>query len=130
VRLQQSSARKQPFAGLGARQIRDRSVIAFKNARSFRVTGNELDKALGRVTLDYHVSAARAYGSTTSAKGSMDIIRIGNEAWLRYDAKFAKTTASPADGVGLCLVKWRAWPGRTSGRPCQGLGRSGSRPLG
>lgn len=94
------AAARPPFPGKSARQIRDASVKAFRGAKTFRITGTEVDKKFGKMTLDFHVSAAQSFGTITSPKGDLEIRRIGNVAWFTYDDKYAETMKLSPDSVG------------------------------
>ena len=91
---------KTPFPGLRVSAIKNKSAGALRAAKYFHVTGNELDKTLGRASIDFQVSSGRSSGRISSAKGTFKVIRIGTEAWFSYDAKLAATMKLPADAVG------------------------------
>ncbi|MDT0268208.1 hypothetical protein RM844_18145 [Streptomyces sp. DSM 44915] len=86
------------FAGASADDIADQAFDALMGADALRMVG-DIDQAGEQMGIDLHLSRdGDCAGSISmSSQGSFEIIKLGNEAWLRPDTTFWSTAAGVTD---------------------------------
>ncbi|WP_147472713.1 hypothetical protein [Streptomyces triticirhizae] len=86
------------FGGASADEIADQAFDALMGADSLRMVG-DIDQAGEQMGIDLHLSRdGDCAGSISmSSQGSFEIIKLGDEAWLRPDTQFWQTAAGISD---------------------------------
>ncbi|WP_371661967.1 hypothetical protein [Streptomyces sp. NBC_00280] len=106
---------KDPFAGLTASEIAERSLTATSGASSLRMTGNVPDdESGGTIRIDMALDKRGDCAGTMSMnrEGKAELVKSGTTLYMRYDEKFLRaqsegSSKEEADAVVAMLAgKW------------------------
>jgi hypothetical protein len=113
-----------PLAGQSGKQVLDKAVGNLKSASSFTMSGGVTESGgVYTVNLGYKPGNGCTGTVDQAGKGTLSVVVIGKNAWVKPDAAFWKATAGGQAATVIRLLGGKYLKGSTSSGTVAGLAR-------